>query len=769
MALIGVSAVALSWSGAAMAQQASSDGIAEITVTAQKITEKVQDVPIAVGVVSAASLEKQGIQNINDVAGQMPNVEVILPFGAQEPQFTIRGVTETDFNPNQSSPIAMYVDGVFKSVGALQALQLFDTERVEVEKGPQGTLQGRNATGGAVSIYSIAPVLDELSGNVKVGVGDYGRYETNGAINVPIIDNTLAMRFAYTFTNVDGYEHNLAVNAPYSGNLNGEFDYGGRLSFLYKPTSDLEVILRLTAARSDPVNYGEYSKGINAAGEGIPPGASGYLNSVPANLYSATGYARQNEGYYDGNVLNIHRKEIKSHGVDLEVNYNIFDVLKFTSITGYDQGQWRTHENDGGAPVAVDDANYFSRVHSFQEEMRFASSFDGPYNFVFGALYSQESLFLSEYTYYDYYQPAIVQTPGGPVNLCLTSYLYTCDLQDSFNQRRVDYALYLSNTYRITDNLKATVGARWTADWVGIEGYNANLGYIDNTNNNTFTNYNVIPGNGLTNTGAGFTNQTVSNHKWSGKIGLDYHLTPDNMVYASWNLGFRGSAFSGSALDPSGLSSVKPETLIDYEVGSKNVFFDRKLEVNLAGFYYVYRNQQFAGLDASGLSQEVNIAKVNSEGVEAEFKVKPMRDLTVTFNAGYIYAIYSSGAFEGLDVTGNRVEEAPHWSLSGTIDWKAYRSDWGDIDWYLDAHGYTKQWENTPFNSDTNVLEPGYSVFNSRITTTLLDGSTDVSLWVQNLFDEHYDVAVYDYSYTGYVFALRNNPRAYGLQAAYHF
>lgn len=271
VALIGVSAAAISWCGAAMAQQASGDGIAEITVTAQKITEKVQDVPIAVGVVNAASLEKQGIQNINDVAGLMPNVEVILPFGAQEPQFTIRGVTETDFNPNQSSPIAMYVDGVFKSVGALQALQLFDTDRVEVEKGPQGTLQGRNATGGAVNIYSIAPVLDELSGNVKVGVGDFGRYETNGAINVPIIDNTLAMRFAYTFTNVDGYEHNLAVNAPYSGNLNGEFDYGGRLSFLYKPTSDLEVILRLTAARSDPVNYGEYSKDINPAGEGIPP------------------------------------------------------------------------------------------------------------------------------------------------------------------------------------------------------------------------------------------------------------------------------------------------------------------------------------------------------------------------------------------------------------------------------------------------------------------------------------------------------------------
>jgi iron complex outermembrane receptor protein len=585
-----VSAVALAtglggWAQAQQADQpaASQGGLEEITVTAQKREEKLQNVPISIGVLSQKMIEAQGIQNVDDFAAKIPNVQTILPFGPQEPQFSIRGVTETDFNPNQSSPIAVYVDGVFKSVGALQALQLYDTERVEVLKGPQGTLQGRNATGGAINIYTVKPKMD-FSGYVTAGVGNFDRYETEGAVNVPIIDGKLAVRAAWTFTNVDGYFHNVAPGAPYDGNLTGVFDYGGRLSFLFQPTDDFDATLRVAAARSDPPNYGEYSIDIAPAGIGIPPGSLAPYG-IPQSFYPPTGETRAGLAQNENDATDIHRREIKSRSFSLEMNYNLTDAFKLTSVTGYDMGQWFTNENDDGGFIPVDRAKYFSRVHSLQEELRVTSSLDGPYNFIAGVLYAQEELFLKEQTSWGTYQPAIYVDPvtGAETNICLATGFFTCTLYNQLNQKRVDYAAYFNNTYKITDDLQLTAGARYTADWVGIEGYRADQGWFDNTTGQ-YGIQNNIPGNG-----AEFApDQKLSDHKWLGKAGLDYHITDDNMVYASWSLGFRGSAFNAVAQTPAALNGVKPESLIDYEVGSKNEFLDRRLEVNVAGFYYIY-------------------------------------------------------------------------------------------------------------------------------------------------------------------------------------
>jgi iron complex outermembrane receptor protein len=150
----------------------------EVVVTAQKRSQKAQNVPISVEVLGGKDLKQQNVNNILDIGTKIPNVEMVLPFGPEEPQFSIRGVTETDFQPSQSSPIALYVDGTYKSVGALTSMALFDVDRVEVLRGPQGTLQGRNATGGAVSIYTVKPDLETYSGYVTAGIGNYGRYET---------------------------------------------------------------------------------------------------------------------------------------------------------------------------------------------------------------------------------------------------------------------------------------------------------------------------------------------------------------------------------------------------------------------------------------------------------------------------------------------------------------------------------------------------------------------------------------------------------------
>ncbi len=781
-----VSALAFGFLGLpAHAADTTTTTIQEVVVTAEKKTEKVQDVPIAIGVLTALDIEKQGIINIDDLAARTPNVQAILPFGPQEPQFSIRGVTETDFQPNQSSPIAVYTDGVFKSVGALQALQLFDVERIETLKGPQGTIEGRNATGGAINIITVAPSFED-TGNVMVGIGNDGLYQTSGALNVPIIPNQLAVRGAYTFENVDGYFTNKVPGAPYGGNLTGVFDYAFRLSTLWKPTEDLNFTLRLSSARSDPENYGEYSYLIGKGGEGIPPGALDdspyYLTntgkSIPQSWYTGVpgypnGYTRQGLGWDDTQAVDVHRREIKSHGLSLEGNDQLTGWLKLTSITGWDQGQWNTPENDGGAPFNVDEARYFSRISSFQEEVRATSSLDGPYNFVFGLVYGHENLYLNEQTAWAAYHPAIYVAPdGSTTNICLDSGFYACTLYNSLNQTRTDYAAYLSNKYQITDDLQLTVGARYTDDSVAISNYKEGLSYIDNTQPGNPTVFEA--------TYPGSQALQLSDHKWIGDVKLDYHITPDNMVYASWSTGFRGSAFNAAAQFVA-TNGVKPEELVDYEVGSKNTFFDHRLQANFGAFYYIYHNQQFATLGSNGLSAEINVGKINSKGIEADFTGKPLPNLTITANGGYLDAIYGDGLIANprqqiyqanvpafVDITGKRVYASPHFSFSTNVDYRILDADWGTVDWYVDGNGITKEYFNAA--NSPNSQENGYTLWNSRVSLELPDPDLTFSIWTANIFDRHYLTVIFDTNaLVNYSFAERGTPRTFGVSATYRW
>ena len=178
----------------------------EVVVTAERRSERLQDVPVAVTALSASDLTDLGVRQAGDIAASVPNLLLNSPYGPEaQPTFTLRGVTTQDYSQNQSSPIAMYVDEVYKAVGAVQALQTFDLDRVEVLRGPQGTLYGKNATGGAVSFYSKNPSLSQADGYVTAGVGNYSAYTLDAAAGAPIIDNVLGVRAALLYEKRDGW------------------------------------------------------------------------------------------------------------------------------------------------------------------------------------------------------------------------------------------------------------------------------------------------------------------------------------------------------------------------------------------------------------------------------------------------------------------------------------------------------------------------------------------------------------------------------------
>ena len=199
----------------------------EIVVTAQRRAERLQDVPLAITAISGAELAERGVRQAGDITANVPNMLLNSPYGPEaQPTFTLRGVTTQDYSQNQSSPIAMYVDEVYKAVGAVQALQLYDLDRVEVLRGPQGTLYGKNATGGATSFYSANPSLTATAGYVEAGYGNFDDRSIRAAVGVPLIDNVLAARVALYYENRDGWTKSIV---PGVEPLNGVDALAGRV------------------------------------------------------------------------------------------------------------------------------------------------------------------------------------------------------------------------------------------------------------------------------------------------------------------------------------------------------------------------------------------------------------------------------------------------------------------------------------------------------------------------------------------------------------
>ena len=244
----------------------SAASIEEVVVTAQKRAQTVQDVPISISAFSSDELEGLKLRDTTEIASQIINMQISNPMGDSLPVISLRGISMDDFSLNQSSPVAIYVDEVYKGNPALQSVQMFDLARLEVLRGPQGTLYGKNSTGGAVNFITKAPSFTD-QGYITVGAGDYGRKEVHGAGETTLIDDVLAVRVAGTWTERDGWKEN-----EYSGGVdgNGIDEWGARITFTYQPKDDVEAILRLAKSDSKVDNYAYTSyEGVSGAGAGL--------------------------------------------------------------------------------------------------------------------------------------------------------------------------------------------------------------------------------------------------------------------------------------------------------------------------------------------------------------------------------------------------------------------------------------------------------------------------------------------------------------------
>ncbi len=317
----------------------------EVIVTAERRSARAQDVPIAISAFSAADLESRGVRQAGDIAAGVPNLMLSSPYGEEaQPTFALRGVTTNDWSQNQSSPIAMYVDDVYKSVGAVQALQTYDLDRVEVLCSPQGTLYGKNATGGAMNFYSRNPSLTETDGYITAAAG------------TPLVENTLAVRAAVFYEQRDGRVRSVV---PGVEPLNSIDAISARVSFLWKPTDRLTALPKVNVTDSGGTPYGAHA-----------------LNNNP----SVTGFSGDYGWFNSGAKYAIHKK-LKNDGASLKLDWQLSDHYTLTSVTGFDYGLWYEKSDDGalavtdtGTAIHLDDPNtYSSSVNAFSEELRISS------------------------------------------------------------------------------------------------------------------------------------------------------------------------------------------------------------------------------------------------------------------------------------------------------------------------------------------------------------------------------------------------------------
>ena len=766
-ALLSASALAATLAApAAQSQTAptSANAIEEIVVTAQRREESVQDVPVSITAFGAKAIRDMRVDDPAGLAQHVPNLSAASTLGGGAPIFALRGVSMNDYSPNQSSPVAVYTDEVYRGTPALMGPFLYDLDRVEVLRGPQGTLYGKNTTGGAVNFITARPGY-ETSGYLSAGFGNFNRWETQGAAQTGLSD-TVAARVAFTYAEADGYTKNLL---PGKDDMDQLKQYGLRLSLLWEPTDELSFILRASTSESSGIAHGVVATPGPA---GVGGGVYGLFNSIDPVTNPATDDFRTGLNDHENEANRVQRETLATDSASLTINYDLSDRLALTSITSWDDGQFELPEDSDGTSLDVLFIPYDFDANQVTQDLRLTSNLGGPFDFIVGGYLSREvveggtsiSIFSDIDLNFDgslNYQDCIdsVATIGTEAQVFPAG----CTVSNDYEQTRDSAAIYFDSSYDLTDAVKLRFGARYTHDSGDLEGFRSLLAGSDGVQL-----ANLIPGSA--DLPGPSTRRSYSDGKVTGKLGLDYTTDAGNLLYLSLSQGYRSSAFNGQAFfDSSELTVVKPETLIAVEGGFKLDLLDQRLRLNGAVFWYGYEDQQFLNVDAStAVQQLVNVPKSNIYGGELESVYRVSDRLRFNGSLALLQSEIDEGALNGVNLAGNSLPLAPEYSLTVGMNWDVVSFSYGDLEFQVDGSYVDSQYFDV--FGDKVTQQDGYALGNARLALKPGEPGLEVALWVKNFTDENYRTSMINLlDNFGYVYGLMGLPRTYGIEATWRF
>lgn len=708
------------------------DGINVIVVTAQRRDQDIQDVPISVTAISGEDLTEVGIRDPRDLTLLVPGLSVQSGTSSTTTSLFLRGVGIGDFNSNTTGAVGVYVDDVFLGANAGKLFNVFDSDGIEVLKGPQGTLYGRNTTAGAIRFSSRKPT-DEFSADAAVSYGRFNEVHAEAGVGGPIAGDVLKARVAGTYLRRDGW----LLNRVTGNKLNDLDMWAGRAILDFTPNPDVLVraIVHGGQNRGGARQFQHRGSGVDLVGNPI------FADGVPLD---GLGYA-DTDGDVDAGDYNIEGQErVDVFGASLTGEFDIGDVT-LTSISAYEQVRRNTLEDTDASPNDVLTATYVDRPEQYSQELRLQSSDAGPVNWIVGGYYFHDKLVTG--SSFDILRvlrdPSDLLGTLDPVN-SIGNYAYP------YTQKTESWAAFAQADVQLTDRLTLTGGLRYSADTIDFD----YQGFFDDVV--------VVPI--LEFSGS----ETFKDLSW--RAALSFEASDDLMVYASSSKGYNSGGFAGgSSSDIAQLQPFDSETLYPYEAGFKSDLLDRTLRFNAAAFYYDYRDLQVFVFDTSGVlpvQRKLNAGNAEIYGIEVELQAQPSRFFNAFVNASFLHARYKEfTALAAEDYSGNELVNAPDFSIS--TGFSVIQPLPGGSALQLRADGsFQSETFLTPDNARANRVKP-YGTANLRFSWASADERLELALWGKNVTGTRF------ITYISPVVTMDqinyNDPSTYGVQAVLKF
>lgn len=709
----------------------------EVVVTARKREESLQDTPISVTALTSSDLETRGFVRLDDLNGAAPNVgwQSSPAGGTSTANFFIRGVGQFDFISTSDQSVGLYLDGVYlpRSIGA--ALDVVDVERIEILRGPQGTLFGRNTIGGAVQVIT-RPPGDELEGSVAATFGSRDRADVKAHINIPVGEKAAA-RISVASLNQEGYGRRLLTGQD-TGDVNNDAVHG---QFRWLPADAWEVLLSADASRRRGHSASENLKTNDDTNPFVGLYNALYLDPQGFPSISSANFVTGDPRKSWAGAPN--KDEYDTRGASATIRWDANDAFEIKSITAWRSLESATAFDFDGTPYPFLDQSVDVDQRQWSQELQLSGkAFDTRLNWLFGAYYFRENVTENQLALL---LAPIARTGAGLYDFEMTGTglgytTYLAQITDS-------YALYGQGTYQVTDRLSFTAGLRYTLEEKELDSANAG---------------GIVRG------------PVTVDDDWDAltpKLGAEFKLDANKLLYVSASKGFRSGGFNGreaAALIP---DSYEPEYIMAYEAGLKSDLLDRALRLNLAGYYYDYEDKQGTALKPNATVTVGNIGKVEMYGLELEATAIPMRGLQFSLGVGYghhdIKEVDASGSLTLRPDT--KLENAPDWTGNAAIAYSMDLATAGVLSFYLDTRYKSAHEFLVPNYPDEG--QDAYTVSNARVGLASANGAWELQAFVQNLTDESY--AVFTESTIGFgfpgVIASYGRPREWGFTAKYNF
>ncbi len=726
LSLCAASAVAALTAGSsAWAQQ-----IEEVIVTARKREENVQSIPVAVTAIGGESLKAAAITDLSQIAARIPSF-TYQQQNSMESEMFIRGVGSVRLNGATADPsVGTFLDEVYIGRRGSATPPIFDLARVEVLRGPQGTLFGKNIVGGAISLITAKPE-PIVGGSGSISYGNYNAITTQAHITGPLTDNA-AIRIALYQNSHDGYAKNIVIGQE----LEDLESYAGRISVSWDPSDTFKVLV--TADISSDEGGGPSRHAVD---DPTKPG----FGFITPNLRSQD--PRTNESPYPQYARR------NTRGLTGRADWDIGDyTVTYVSAIREGEGRNRWTQAGAGSPPSITDSTLTQAedYRGITQEIRLASPRSDRLRWLAGLYY------LNEQTDRSSRNTAKSYLPGGAGS--------TRDSLDGDNifvgfGESKNYAIFGEANFDVTPDLTLTVGGRYTWDKKSFQsrGEVLSLGPVGLPNTLSpsplLSPYNIS----VAKDWAEFT----------PKVSLDWKMAPGKMLYASASKGFKGGGWQGAAANAAGASKAyEPETAWNYEAGFKTDWFDRRLRVNVAAFYTSFKDLQVELLDDVNLTLVIaNAANAKIKGVEVETQAQLTREFSIFASGSVLDAKYDDyiDPLRGINYGGNKIQRTPDYQFNVGADWRREVSG----EYEVAAHVEYSYQDDIFWGPEETNMEDGYGQLDARISFGRLDRGWNIALFGKNLTDKLYRASIIPF--VGDEVSLFGPPRTYGVRLSGRF